>query len=65
MYCTENVVDGLKKSAKNWGSQWCAQSFHCAHTGHIKGNVGSLDDPTASQLFTFGPEGQDFALKML
>ena len=31
---TERVVDGLKKSAKNKGSQWYAQSEHCAHTGH-------------------------------
>ena len=33
------------------GNQWYAQSAHCAHTGHIKGNVGSLDAPIADQLF--------------
>ena len=39
-YCTERVVNGLKKSAKNRGSQWYAQSAHCAHTGHVKGTCG-------------------------
>ena len=36
-YCTERVVNGLKKSAKNRGSQWYAQSAHCAHTCRVKG----------------------------
>ena len=35
-YCTERVVNCLKKSAKNWGSQCYAQSAHCAHTGRVK-----------------------------
>ena len=29
------------------------------------GNVGSLDAPSASQLFTFGPRKQGIALRML
>ena len=53
-----------KKSAKNRGIQWHAQSAHCAHTGHVKGkNVGSLDAPRTAQLFTFGPRGQGISLR--
>ena len=37
---TERVVNGLKKSAKNRGSQWHAQSAHLAHTGHENGKCG-------------------------
>ena len=29
----------------------------------LRGNVGSLDAPRASQLFTFGPRGQGNALR--
>ena len=29
----------------------------------LRGNVGSLDAPRASQLFTFGPSGQGNALR--
>ena len=29
----------------------------------LRGNVGSLDAPRASQLFTFGPRGQGIALR--
>ena len=29
----------------------------------LRGNVGSLDAPRASQLFTFGPRGQGVALR--
>ena len=29
----------------------------------LSGNVGSLDAPKASQLFTFGPRGQGIALR--
>ena len=29
----------------------------------LRGNVGSLDAPMASQLFTFGPRGQGIALR--
>ena len=36
-YYTERVMNGLKKSAKNGGSQWHAQSAHWAHTGHENG----------------------------
>ena len=57
-------MNGLNKSAKNRGSQWYVQSAHCAHTGRVKGNVGSLDAPRASQLFTFGPRGQGVALRL-
>ena len=35
-FCTERVMNGLKKSAKSKESQWYAQSAHCAHTGHDK-----------------------------
>ena len=38
--CAERVVNGLKKSAKNRGSQWYAQSAHCAHTGRVMGKCG-------------------------
>ena len=38
--CTERVVNGLKKSAKNRGSQWYAQSAHWAHTCHENGKCG-------------------------
>ena len=31
----------------------------------LRGNVGSLDSPWASQLFTFGPRLQCIALRML
>ena len=37
---TEWVVNGLKKSAKNMGSQWYALSALCAHTGRVKGKCG-------------------------
>ena len=30
----------------------------------LRGNVGSLDAPRASQLFTFGPRGQGVALRV-
>ena len=56
-------MNGLKKSAKNRGSQCYAQSAHCAHRGRVNWNVGSLDAPRASQLFTFGPRGQGIALR--
>ena len=39
-YFTERVVNGLKKSAKNRGIQWHAQSAHLAHTGHENGKCG-------------------------
>ena len=29
-----------EKSAKNRGSQWCAQSANCAHTAHVKLECG-------------------------
>ena len=29
----------------------------------LRGNVGSLDAPRPSQLFTFGPRGQGIALR--
>ena len=29
----------------------------------LRGNVGSLDAPRESQLFTFGPRGQGIALR--
>ena len=58
-------MNGLKKSAKNKGSQWHAQSAHLAYTGYVKGrsqvtlreSVGSLDAPSTAHLFTFGPRG--------
>ena len=43
-------MNGLKKSAKNRGSQWHAQSAHLTHTGHVKGKCGfsgrSWDGPS-------------------
>ena len=56
-------MNGLKKSTINRLSRRCAQSAHCAHTGHVKGKKGSLDSPKASQLFTFGPKVQGTALR--
>ena len=56
-------MNGLKKSAKNRGSQWHAQSAHLAHTGHENGNVGSVDAPRTAHLFTFGPRGQGISLR--
>ena len=56
-------MNGLKKSAKNRGSQWYAQSDHCPTQVALRANVGSLDAPRASQLFTFGPRGQGNALR--
>ena len=38
--CTERVKIGLKKSGKDRGSQWYAQSANCSHTGHIKLKCG-------------------------
>ena len=55
---TERVENGLKKSAKNRGRQWYAQSAQCAHTGHVKGNASSLDASRASQQFTVGTGGR-------
>ena len=53
-----------KKSAKNRGSQWYAQSAHCAHIGRVKGKCGfSGRSYRASLLFTFGPRGQGIALR--
>ena len=39
-YWTERVVNGIKKSAKNWGSQWYTQSAHLAHTSHENWKCG-------------------------
>ena len=38
--CTEMVVNGLKKSTKNRGSQCYHQSAHWAHTGDENGKCG-------------------------
>ena len=56
-------MNGLKKSAKNKGSQWHAQSAHSPTQVTLKENVGSLDAPTTAQLFTFGPIGQGISLR--
>ena len=48
-YCTERVVNGLKKSAKNNGNQWYEQSAHCEHTGRVKVKCGFCGR------FHFGP----------
>ena len=39
LFFIERVMNGLKKSAKNRGSQWHAQSAHLTHTGHVKGSA--------------------------
>ena len=39
-YCTERVVNGLKKSVINRRSQRYTQSAHWAHTGHENGKCG-------------------------
>ena len=51
-YCTERVINGLKKSAENRGNQWYARSAHCAYTGNVKRKCGFTIE---AQLFTFGP----------
>ena len=56
-------MNGLKKSAKNRGSQWYAQSAHWAHRDHENVKCDSVDVFRVGQLFTFGPRGQGIALK--
>ena len=53
-------MNGLKKSAKNKGSQWHVQS---ATQVTLRENVGSLDAPRTAHLFTFGPRGQGISLR--
>ena len=54
---------GLKKSAKNRGSQWYAQSAHGPTQVTKTGNVGSVDVFRAGNQSTFGPRGQGIALR--
>ena len=54
---------GLKKSAKNRGSQWHASLPIVPTQVTLKGNVGSLDATRTAQLFTFGPTGQGISLR--
>ena len=56
-------MNGLKKSAKNRGSQWHAQSAHWPTQVTKTGNVGSVDVFRAAHLFTFGPRGQGNELR--
>ena len=56
-------MNGLKKSAKYTGSQWYAQSAHGPTQVTKTGNVGSVDVFRAGYLSTFGPRGQDIALR--
>ena len=51
---TERIMNGLKKSAKNWGSQWHMPSLPTGPTQVTKtGNVGSVDVFRAAHQFTF------------
>ena len=54
-------MNGLKKSVKI-GKTNGVPNLPTAHTGHVKGNMGSLDAPQAFQLFTFGPMVQGTAM---
>ena len=56
-------MNGLKKSAKNWGSQWYAHLPTRPTQVTKTGNVGSVDVFKAAHLFTFGQSGQDNALR--
>ena len=56
-------MNGLKKSAKNGGGQWYAQSAHGPTQVTKTGNVGSVDVFRAAHLSSFGPRGQGNALR--
>ena len=67
-YCTERVVNGLIKSAKNRGRQLYALSAHWAHTDHENGKCGFCGRFqgrafSAADLSTFDPRGQSVALR--
>ena len=56
-------MNGLKKSAKI-EEENVMRSLPIVQTQvALRGNLGSLDAPRASQLFTFGPRGQGNALR--
>ena len=58
-------MNGLKKSAKNWGANGMPSLPIVPTQVTLKGNVGSLDAPRTAQLFTFGPRGQGISLRGL
>ena len=55
-------MNGLKKSAKNRGSQWYAQSALCAHTGRVKGKCGSPDAPRAVHPIHIWPQWAGYCI---
>ena len=56
-------MNGLKKSAKIWEANGMP-SLPIVHAQvALRGNVGAVDAPRASQLFIFGPRGQGIALR--
>ena len=62
-YCTERVVNCLKKSAKIGEANVMPSLPIVATQVALRRNVCSLDAPKASQLFTLGPRGQGMAVR--
>ena len=56
-------MNGLKKSAKIEEENVMRSLLIVPTQVALRGNLGSLDAPSASQLFTFGPRGQGNALR--
>ena len=56
-------MNGLNKSAKIGEANGMSSLPIVPTQVALRGNVGSLDAPMASQLFTFGPRGQGVALR--
>ena len=61
-HCTKRVVNGLKNQEKIEARGIPSMPIVPTQVT-LRGNVGSLDAPKASQLFTFGPRVQAIALK--
>ena len=56
-------MNGLRKSEKIGEANGMPSLPIVPTQVGLRGNVGSLDAPSASQLFTFGPMGQGIALR--
>ena len=56
-------MNGLKKSEKIGEANGMFSLPIVPTQVALRGNVGSLDAPRASLLFTFGPRGQGIALR--
>ena len=62
-HCTKRVVNGLKNQEKIGEARGMPSMPIVPTQVTLRGNVGSLDAPKASQLFTFGPRVQAIALR--